>query len=104
MARPQRNLLLIIVPCALFAGWLAFGDGVFSQKAQSEQNTAGEGLVEDHLQQAADSIVAVAKERVAAAKNDDEAIQRARLSIRLRNPTSCSIRSAPVAGRSSLMQ
>jgi thiol-disulfide isomerase/thioredoxin len=72
MLKPRRNLLLIIVPCALFAAWLAFGD----QNAQSEPAAAGN----DHLQQAADSIVAVAKERVAAAKTDDEAIQRARLS------------------------
>ncbi len=80
MAKPQRNVLLIIVPVALFAGWLAFGDSVFSQKAQSEQTTAAEAHAKDHLQQAADAIVAVAKERVAAAKSDDEAVQRARLS------------------------
>ena len=80
MAKPQRNILLIIVPCALFAGWLAFGDSVFSQKAESKQTAAEGADGKDHLQQAADSIVAVAKERVAAAKTDDEAIQRARLS------------------------
>src|SRR3954468_23236544 len=80
MAKPQRNFLLIIVPVALFAGWLAFGDSVLSQKAQSEQAAAADGQGNDHLQQAADSIVALAKERVAAAKTDDEAIQRARLS------------------------
>jgi thiol-disulfide isomerase/thioredoxin len=80
MAKPQRNLLLIIVPCALLAGWFAFGDSVFSQKAQSEQTTSSKDKAKDNLQQAADSIVAVAKERVAAAKTDDEAIQRARLS------------------------
>jgi thiol-disulfide isomerase/thioredoxin len=80
MAKPQRNFLLIIVPVALFAGWLAFGDSVLSQKAQSEQARVTQGQGKDHLQQAADSIVAVAKERVAAAKTDDEAIQRARLS------------------------
>src|SRR3954468_5420799 len=80
MAKPQRNFLLILVPVALFAGWLAFGDSVLSQKAQSEQATADRGQGKDHLQQAADSVVALAKERVAAAKSDDEAIQRARLS------------------------
>src|SRR4051794_12375869 len=79
MAKPQRNWLLIIVPCALIVGWLAFGDSMLSQQAQSEQTTSGDHG-KDHLQQAADSIVAVAKERVAAAKTDDEAIQRARLS------------------------
>src|SRR6185369_581530 len=61
-------------------GWLAFGDSVLSQKAQSEQTAAGADQGKDHLQQAADAVVAVAKERVAAAKNDDEAIQKARLS------------------------
>jgi len=25
MAKPKRNLLLIVVPCALLASWLAFG-------------------------------------------------------------------------------
>jgi thiol-disulfide isomerase/thioredoxin len=80
MPKPQRNLLLIIVPCALVAGWLAFGDSVLSQKAQSQQAASGDADLKDHLQQAADAIVAVAKERVAAAKNDDEAVQRARLS------------------------
>src|SRR4051812_48028008 len=80
MAKPQRNLLLIIVPCALLAGWLAFGDSMFSQKAQSEQTNVSDEHGKNHLQQAADSIVAAAKERVAAAKTDDEAIQRARLS------------------------
>jgi thiol-disulfide isomerase/thioredoxin len=80
MAKPQRNLLLIIVPCALLAGWFAFGDSLFSQKAQSEQTKSGVSQGKNNLQQAADSIVAVAKERVAAAKSDDEAIQRARLS------------------------
>jgi thiol-disulfide isomerase/thioredoxin len=79
MAKPQRNLLLIIVPIGLLAAWFAFGDSVFSQKAQSEQ-TDSRKSDKDHLQQAADSIVAGAKERVAAAKSDDEAIQRARLS------------------------
>src|SRR5215213_1770107 len=80
MAKPKRNLLLIVVPCALLAGWFAFGDSVLSQKAQSEQTTVRGAEDKDNLQQAADAIVAVAKERVAAAKTDDEAIQRARLS------------------------
>ena len=80
MAKPQRNLLLIVAPCALLAGWLAFGDSIVSQKAQSKQSATGNRDGKDHLQQAADSIVTVAKERVAAAKSDDEAIQRARLS------------------------
>jgi thiol-disulfide isomerase/thioredoxin len=79
MAKPQRNLLLIVVPCALLAGWFALGDSIVAQKAQSEPAASADGPG-NHLQQAADSIVAVAKERVAAAKTDDEAIQRARLS------------------------
>jgi thiol-disulfide isomerase/thioredoxin len=79
MAKPGRNLLLIIVPCALLAGWLAVGDSMFSQSAQSEQPITS-AHAKDHLQQAANAIVTVAKERVAAAKSDDEAIQRARLS------------------------
>src|SRR5689334_1153511 len=78
MAKPHRNSFLLLFPCSILAALLAFGGSVFSQKAQSEQ-------ISDHgsqanLQQAADAIVAVAKERVASAKTEDEAIQRARLS------------------------
>jgi thiol-disulfide isomerase/thioredoxin len=76
MAKPQRSLILIVVPICLLAGWLAFGDGLFSrhEAAAKEQGQNG-------LQQAADSIAAAAKERVAAAKTDDEAIERAHLSL-----------------------
>src|SRR5262245_5108981 len=81
MAKPRRNSALFLLPCAILAGWLAFGDSVFSQKAQSKQTDADSGSqAKNNLQQAADAIVAVAKERVASAKTDDEAIQRARLS------------------------
>src|SRR3954467_8425504 len=80
MAKPKRNLLFIIVPCAVLAGWFALADSLFSQKAQSEQTKLGVSQKKNNLQQAADSVVAVAKERVAAARTDDEAIQRARLS------------------------
>ena len=41
MAKPKRNLLFIIVPCAVLAGWFALGDSLFSQKAQSEQTKLG---------------------------------------------------------------
>jgi thiol-disulfide isomerase/thioredoxin len=76
MAKPQRSLILIVVPIVLIAGGLAFGDGLFSrhEAAAKEQGQNG-------LQQAADSIVAAAKERVAAAKTDDEAIERAHMSL-----------------------
>jgi thiol-disulfide isomerase/thioredoxin len=77
MAKPRRNSVLFLLPCAVIAGWLAFGDSVFSQRAQGERTADGG---QANLQQAADAIVAVAKERVASAKTDDEAIQRARRS------------------------
>jgi thiol-disulfide isomerase/thioredoxin len=77
MAKPRRNSVRFLLPCAVVAGWLAFGDSVFSQRAQGERTADGG---QANLQQAADAIVAVAKERVASAKTDDEAIQRARLS------------------------
>jgi thiol-disulfide isomerase/thioredoxin len=79
MAKPHRNSVLFLLPCAILAGWLAFGDSLFSQKAQSKQTASG-SEAKANLQKAADAIVAVAKERVASAKTDDEAIQRARLS------------------------
>jgi thiol-disulfide isomerase/thioredoxin len=78
MANPRRNSALFLLPCAILAVWLAVGDSLFSQKARSEQTAGASGHA--NLQQAADAIVAVAKERVAEAKTDDEAIQRARLS------------------------
>ena len=78
MAKTQRNWLLIVVPCALFVGWLTFGDSLLSQTAHSQQ--AGTRTGNGDLQQAANAIVAVAKQRVAEARTDDEAIQSARMS------------------------
>lgn len=80
MAKSKRNLFLIVVPSALIVGWLALGDSIIVQQAESKPAAAAAGNDQTDLQQAADAIVAVAKERVAAARTDDEAIQRARLS------------------------
>jgi thiol-disulfide isomerase/thioredoxin len=70
MVKPKQNLSRIVACCAILAG-----ASILLQKAGADQADG-----KDNLQQAADSIVAVAKERVAAARTDDEAIQRARLS------------------------
>ena len=59
MLKSRPDSLLVTVSCALFAGCFVLGNSVISQTAEGEENTS-----KDHLQQAADAIVAVAKERV----------------------------------------
>ncbi len=81
MAKPQRSFLLILVPIALLAAWFAFGDSLLSQKAESKPAAASEGRGKSDLHQAAASVAAAAKERVAAANSDNEAIQRAQMGL-----------------------
>jgi thiol-disulfide isomerase/thioredoxin len=81
MAKPQRNILLILVPIALLAGWLAFGDSLLSQQAESKPASASEGPGKAELQQAAAAVAAAAKARIAAAQTDDEAIQPAQMAL-----------------------
>ena len=81
MAKPQRNLILIIVPMALLVAWLALGEGVFSRQANNGEQEAGDGQVSSHFHQAAKSIVAGAKQRIAEATSDEEAVQRAQMTF-----------------------
>ncbi len=81
MAKPQRNLILLLVPVALGVAWFAFGDRVFSLQAENQQQAAGEAHGTGDLKQAAASIVTAAKDRVASAKSDDEAMQTAQMSL-----------------------
>lgn len=76
MAKSQRSLILIVVPIAILVAWLAIGDGLISNREAAAKDAG-----ENHLQQAATSIVAAAKERVASAKTDEEAIERAHMSL-----------------------
>jgi thiol-disulfide isomerase/thioredoxin len=75
MAKPKRNLVLILIPCALLALFV-LGDSLSSRPEAAAKDAA-----ENHLQQAADSIVAAGKERVEAAKTDEEAMQRAHAAL-----------------------
>src|SRR5438045_3267745 len=75
----HRSLILLAVPAALVLGWLVFGDGLFTAKADTDK-TANASTA-SHLQQAAKSILAAAKERIADAKTDEEAMQRAQMSL-----------------------
>lgn len=81
MPKPKRNLILIIVPVALLVVWLAFGDGVFSRQADNENAAAGNGQVSAHFHQAAKSIVEGARQRIAEATSDEEAVQRAQMTL-----------------------
>jgi thiol-disulfide isomerase/thioredoxin len=80
MPKPQRNLILIIVPIALLVVWLAFADGVFSRPADNE-NAAADGQTAAHFHRAAKSIVEGAKQRIAEATTDEEALQRAQMTF-----------------------
>ena len=79
MNRLLRILAFITLPLALAGIWLAYGSGVFSRQANSEQLSGA--AAQAHLQQAAASVVAAAKETVPAAPADDQAIQRTHLSV-----------------------
>ena len=81
MAKSQRNAILVVTPLILIMIWLASNSGVFSRPADGEQPAAGESQATDQLQRAAKSVVEAAKLRVAAAKTDEQAIQRAQLSL-----------------------
>ena len=83
MAKSPRNAFLVFVPLLIAVVWLASSSGVFSRAADSEQpSTAAPAKGQpNHLQEAANSIVAAAKDRVGAAHSDDDAIQRAHLAV-----------------------
>ncbi len=74
MTKSKPSSLRIVLSYT-FLALLAVGCNSFSHTAQAEEAAAS-----GSLRQAADAIVAVAKERVVAAQTDDEAIQSARMS------------------------
>ncbi len=83
MAKSQRNLILFAAPFAALLTWFVYGSGVLSRSADGQ--TPATGDVEKHLEQAADALVVAAKDSVAAATDDDEAVQRAQLSFEALN-------------------
>jgi thiol-disulfide isomerase/thioredoxin len=81
MAKSSRNAFLLVLPLVVAGIWLASGSGVFSRPAENEKQLGSEpAQSQNNLQQAATSIVAAAKERIATAKTKDEALYRAHLS------------------------
>jgi thiol-disulfide isomerase/thioredoxin len=81
MPKQKRNLILIIVPVALLVVWLALGNGIFSRQAEGESAPGGDGQVAEHFHQAAKSIIEGAKQRIAEATSDEEAVQRAQMTF-----------------------
>jgi thiol-disulfide isomerase/thioredoxin len=80
MVSSRRILALLAVPLVLAILWLAYGAGGFAPRAGAEQ-TAGDADIQAHLEQAATSVIAAAKQSVQAASSDEEAAQRMQLSI-----------------------
>jgi thiol-disulfide isomerase/thioredoxin len=77
--KTNRTLILLVLPAALVVGWLVFGDGLFTTQADARKT--GNASAESNLQQAARSIAAAGKDRVATASSDDEALMRAQMSL-----------------------
>ena len=80
MTKSRRMLVLLVVPLALVCLWLAYGSGDFALRAGAEQ-AGGDDRVRTHLDEAASSIIAAAKESVRSAASDDEAAQRMQVAI-----------------------
>ena len=81
MTNSRRLLALLLVPIALMLAWLVFAKGVSTHRADAEQPGGGNSA-QSHLAQAATSIIAAAKESVHAASSDEEAVNRANLSVK----------------------
>jgi len=78
MGNSRRMLAVLFVPLAMVILWIAYGSDDFAPRADAEQ-PAGEDQVRAHLEAAASSIIAAAKESVRSASSDDEAAQRMRV-------------------------
>jgi thiol-disulfide isomerase/thioredoxin len=79
MAKSNRNLVLLFVPLVALLAWLAYGPNILSNVADADE--AGNGAAQGHLEQAASSIVAAAKEKVQSASSDEEAVKTTQLSL-----------------------
>jgi thiol-disulfide isomerase/thioredoxin len=79
MAKSHRNLLLTAAPIAAVLVCLTYGAGVFLHAA--DRAPAASGDVKAQAQQAATALVAVGKNSVLSASDDDEAIDRAQMSL-----------------------
>lgn len=79
MKYARRILILLVVPLAIFAIWLAYGSGEFARQAGAKEPGGNE--VQAHLEQAANSIIAAATQSIANAESDEQAINRTHLSM-----------------------
>src|SRR4051812_16612485 len=77
--KTNRTFILLVGPAALVIGWLVFGDNLLTTPADAGKT--GSASADRQLQQAAKSIAAAATDRIAAAESDDEALQRAHMSL-----------------------
>jgi hypothetical protein len=79
MAKSHRNLLLSAAPLAVVLVCLTYGAGVFLHAA--DRSPVASSDVKAQAQQAANALVAVGKNSVLSASDDDEAIDRAQMSL-----------------------
>lgn len=79
MAKSKWARMLRIVPVAVLSVGMAIGVAVCLKAA--ERNRGGDAAASRQSQQAAEAIVALAKNSVLAAKTDDEAVNKAQMSL-----------------------
>ncbi len=79
MNTPRRVFAFLVVPLALIGLWLAYGSSDLAPRADAEQ--PGDGQVRARVDEAADAIIAAAKEGVRAASSDNEAAQRMEVAV-----------------------
>ena len=75
MGNSRRIFALIFMPLAVVIVWIAYGSEDFALRADAEP-PAGDDQLRAHLDEAANSIIAAAKESVRSASSDEEAAQR----------------------------
>ncbi|MEX0610619.1 MAG: TlpA disulfide reductase family protein [Pirellulales bacterium] len=80
MTKSRQIFAVLVVPLALMILWLAYGSGNFGPRAGAEQ-TGGNDELQTHLEQAASSIIAAAKQSVQSSSSDGEAAQRMQAAI-----------------------
>jgi thiol-disulfide isomerase/thioredoxin len=81
MNRSRKTVAFTVLPFAAAGVWLVYASGVLSRQATTNGPTATDNQPHQHLEQAANDIVAAAKVLVPAAKADQDAINRTHLSI-----------------------
>jgi thiol-disulfide isomerase/thioredoxin len=77
MNKSRQIAAILLVPLAIAVLWLAYGSGDFAGAVQA----GGDGDVQAHLEQAANSVIAAAKQSVQSASSEDEAAQRMQAAV-----------------------